>query len=252
MPPKKPSLLRSLLTVHRYIGLSVAIIAIFLAITGIMLNHTNQIGIDKNFVHSPTILKWYGIQPPVKVTGFQIEQHWLSRWNDDIYFNDQRIAQSSSPLRGAIKTNHFYALSTAEEIWLLTVDGEIIEKLSAPAEKLGDILALGHQDKHTVIKTEQGISRADSDLIAWHPITDTRISWSQAAPLPIPLSEKIFTKGHSISWERVLLDMHSGRIVTAGGTLLIDLAGIMLIVLALSGCIIWLKRRKRLNNRIHK
>jgi len=243
---RKTSLLRPLplLALHRYIGLSVALIAIFLAVSGILLNHTHQIGFDKSFVNSATILRWYGIHRPDSIPGFSVQEHWLSKLNDDIYFNDTLVAQSISPLQGAIETRHFYALATAEEIWLLTIDGEIIEKLSAPAEKLGDILELGQLNKRTVIRTEQGTFIGDTDLVSWQATVDKNISWSQESTLPPELADNIFTKGHSISWERVLLDMHSGRIVN-GGTLLMDLAGIILILLAVSGFIIWLKRRRR-------
>ncbi len=245
MAPRKPSFIRSLLSLHRYIGLSVAIIAIHLSITGILLNHTNDIGIDKNYINSSTVLGWYGISHPASLSGHKLNEHWISQWNDDIYFNKKIIGQSINPLRGATTTEHFFALATSETIWLITIDGDIIEKLNAPGEKLGDIIQLGHQNKFIVIKTEQGLFKADADLVSWQPIEDTGIVWSDMDIVPAQLSDEIFTQGHSISWERVLLDVHSGRIATKAGTFLIDLAGIALIILAISGFTIWFKRRRR-------
>ena len=245
MAPKKPSLIRNLLSLHRYVGLSVAIVAIYLSITGILLNHTNSIDFDKNYINSPTILGWYGISHPDSLAGHKLDEHWISKWNDDIYFNQKIIGQSTDPLRGATTTQHFYALATSETIWLITIDGDIIEKLNAPGEKLGDIIRFGQQDKFIVIKTEQGLFKADADLVSWQPVEDNDISWSNENTIPDTLSSTIFTQGHSISWERVLLDLHSGRIVSWGGTLLIDLAGVLLIFLAVTGTIIWFKRRRR-------
>jgi len=245
MAAKKPSFIRTLLSLHRYFGLSVAIVAIHLSITGILLNHTNDIGIDKNYINSSTVLGWYGISQPTSIRGHKLDEHWISQWNDDLYFNQKIIGQSINPLRGATTTQHFYALATSETIWLITIDGDIIEKINAPGEKLGDIIQVGHQDKFLVIKTEQGLFKADADLVSWQPIENTNIIWSAMDKIPAQLSDAIFTQGHSISWERVLLDMHSGRIVSQGGTLLIDLAGVLLILLAVSGTIIWYKRRRR-------
>ncbi len=245
MAPKKPSFIRTLLSFHRYIGLSVAIIAIHLSITGILLNHTNDIGVDKNYISSSTILGWYGIKQPDSLPGHKLDDHWISQWNENIYFNQKIIGQSINPLRGATTTEHFYALATSETIWLITIDGDIIEKLNAPGEKLGDIIQLGQQDKFIVIKTEQGLFKADADLVSWQPIENTGINWSKPDDIPAHLSESIFAQGHSISWERVLLDVHSGRIISQGGVIIIDLAGILLIILAVTGTIIWYKRRRR-------
>ena len=245
MAAKRRLSLRVLLSWHRYIGLGVAIIAIHLAITGILLNHTSDIGLSKTYINNSTILNWYGIQLPDQLSGFKIEDNWLSHWNDTIYFNDHIIAKSIYPLRGAVVTSNFYALATSEEIWLLTIDGEIIEKLNTPAEKLGDIMLIGIQDNSVVINTEQGNFRADKDLIAWQPVTKNKLNWSQQELVPNELSDLLFSHGHSISWERLLLDLHSGRIVSTAGTLFVDLAGVALLFLAITGFTIWTKRRRR-------
>ena len=234
---------RVLLTWHRYMGLSVAILAIHLAITGILLNHTNDIGLDKSYISNSTLLGLYGIQQPEQLSGFKIGDNWLSKWDGHIYFNDQEVAETIHPLHGAVITSHSYALATSEEIWLLTIDGEIIEKLNAPAEKLGDIISIGTQGNFVVIATEQGMFRADEDLIAWQPVTENGITLSQPEQIPERIKDHIFNKGHSISWERLLLDLHSGRIATQAGTMLVDLAGIVFLLLAITGFSIWLKRR---------
>jgi len=242
-PKKIP--MRFLLWWHRHIGLTVAIVAIHLAITGILLNHTSDIGLDKAYINNSTVLNLYDIKLPEQLTGYKIKNNWLSHWNDVIYFNDQVIAESMQPLRGAVITAHFYALATSEEIWLLTIDGEIIEKISAPGEKLGDIVSIGTQGNNVTINTEQGVFKADNDLIAWQPVKADSINWSQQAYVPKELTELLFAEGHSISWERLLLDLHSGRIATRAGTLLVDLAGVALLLLAITGFTIWLKRRKK-------
>ena len=86
---------------------------------------------------------------------------------------------------------------------------------------------------------------ADADLVAWQPIQDNGIEFSRSAPVPEGLRDHLFTRGHSISWERLLLDMHSGRIATRAGTFLVDLAGILLLFLAITGLTIWFKRLRR-------
>ena len=45
-----------------------------------------------------------------------------------------------------------------------------------------------------------------------------------------------------ITWLKVIQDLHSGNIFTAQGKLVIDLIGLVLIFLAISGFIIWLPK----------
>jgi len=245
MANNKTVSIRTLLGWHRYVGLGVCLLAIHLAITGILLNHTESFKLDNTYISNSTLLKWYGIHLPEKINGYRIDNNWLTRWNDKIYFNDTYVAQSHQKLIGTAKTEYFYALATTEEIWLLTIDGQIIEKLNSPGEKLGDISALASQNNRVVIKTEQGIFIADTDLVSWAPYKRNNITWSATDTIPTPLMQRLFQQGHSINWERFLLDLHSGRIATRTGTFVIDLAGIAMIFLSLTGFTLWIKRRKR-------
>ena len=45
--------------------------------------------------------------------------------------------------------------------------------------------------------------------------------------------------------ERVLLDIHSGRFFGKIGVIIVDICGILLIFLVLSGCSFWLKHKFR-------
>ena len=48
---------------HRRIGLTAIILVIVLAVTGIMLNHTEALKLDETYVESATLLGWYGFEP---------------------------------------------------------------------------------------------------------------------------------------------------------------------------------------------
>jgi hypothetical protein len=49
----------------------------------------------------------------------------------------------------------------------------------------------------------------------------------------------------TISWQRLLLDLHSGRWFGAYGVWLVDLAAVILLFLALSGCWIWFSKTRK-------
>lgn len=51
-------------------------------------------------------------------------------------------------------------------------------------------------------------------------------------------------RGRILPWERVILDLHSGRIFGPWGPWLMDAAAILLLFLAGSGVSIWWKRQR--------
>ena len=50
-------------------------------------------------------------------------------------------------------------------------------------------------------------------------------------------------RGRGLSWERLLADLHSGRILGAAGTYFMDFIALSLIVLSMTGLFQWRRRR---------
>jgi hypothetical protein len=53
-------------------------------------------------------------------------------------------------------------------------------------------------------------------------------------------------RGRGLSFERVIADVHSGRIVTITGPYLMDAVAILLIILSITGIAMWLRPRKKM------
>ena len=68
--------------------------------------------------------------------------------------------------------------------------------------------------------------------------------WSQPAELPADIEAQIAAayRGSGLSVERVLVDLHSGRLFGLSGIAMMDLAAIALCILAVSGILVWLRR----------
>ena len=56
--------MKKITALHKYIGIAVCIILIHLAVTGIFLNHTQDLDLDKHYVTSSWILDQYGLKVP--------------------------------------------------------------------------------------------------------------------------------------------------------------------------------------------
>jgi hypothetical protein len=63
--------------------------------------------------------------------------------------------------------------------------------------------------------------------------------------MPKDLHDKlmILYRGKGLPLERVILDIHSGRILGQAGVLLIDFMAILFLLLAMSGVWMWVKYR---------
>lgn len=234
---------RYLYKLHRYIGLLSAIVLLMLAITGIALNHTDDLKLDSKMIQSKFILDWYGIKPPNRFNSFATKNHWLSEVGQQIYFDQNILATHEHILLGAIETDEFIVAAMPNSLVLISVEGEIIEQNPIKAvEKIG----LDPQQQ-IILKSSTGIISSDDGLLSWHPYDKDQIKWSEADQAPDSIRQSIQNKFRAsiLPLERVFLDLHSGRFFGKIGVIIIDITGVFLIILAISGCTIWLKHKLR-------
>lgn len=233
---------RILYKFHRYSGLTVAVIAILLALTGIALNHTEDLQLDSRFVKSSVLLDWYGIDAKSAVTTIKIGNHWVSQRAGQLYLNKLALFKSEAPLLGAIAKDEFIVIAHPHSLTLLTFQGEIIEKIEQP--RLVQALGINTTD-NIIIKSGNKNYRSDDGLLSWQPDTNTSIFWATPTLLPKDLDKQLqqHARQQILPYERVLLDLHSGRLFGKVGVFIVDLSGIILILLAISGSWIWLRHK---------
>lgn len=248
MKKNKNRVWRLLYKLHRYIGLASAIVLIMLSMTGIALNHTEYLKLDSQMIKSSTILDWYGIQAPNKLTTFKTKNNWLTQAKQSIYFNSTLLLKSEKQLIGIVETDAFIVIALSDSLHLLSLDGEIIEHISFNSiDKIGLT-----QQQEIVLKTDSKILISNDELVSWHPSKLVRIHWSTPSQTPKTISNKINQNFRSsiLPMERVILDLHSGRLFGLAGVIIVDISGVFLILLALSGCAIWLKHKFRAKKRL--
>ena len=99
---------------------------------------------------------------------------------------------------------------------------------------------------NVIIKSAHGYYRVNLDILNWNEHDLLSANWSDTSN---NISEKlriaIFNeyRGKGLTIERVLLDMHSGRVVGKWGTYFMDLVAILMLVISATGIWMWLKRR---------
>lgn len=235
--------LRSLYLWHRYAGLVAALLAAWLALTGLLLNHTEDLGLAYRFVRQPWLLSLYGIEPAGQVRGQRIGAHWLAESSGRVYLDGRFIGPGETA--GAAATDSGLVVAFADRLQLYTRDSVLIEELPFPASA-APISGVTETENGVVIAAGNERFLADADFMNIDPLA---ASVEVPAPvlqlLPADLTQKILADvlHHSLPWERVLLDMHAGRIFGKAGVWIADVAGLLLLLLAASGIIVWLQRR---------
>lgn len=243
MSIKKHRTWRFLYKLHRYIGLSSAIVLLMLAVTGIALNHTDELKLDSQMIQSRAILDWYAIKPPEHIKSFSTKNHWITQINQQIYFDHSALLKNENSLLGAIETDDFIVAALNNSLLLLSLEGELIEQTS-----LTTIENIGlNTQQHIVIKSSAAIRVSNDGLLSWQPYNKKDIHWSKSTQAPESIAQDLKNNFRSsiLPLERVLLDIHSGRFFGTAGVIIVDISGVFLIILALSGCAIWLKHKFR-------
>jgi hypothetical protein len=244
---KSPArLLRSLYIWHRYIGISTALFVIVLTVTGLVLNHTDELQLDSSYIQSDLLLDWYGIDASLELTSYTSGPVSVTAVNDRVFWGDEPLSHVSAPLTGLLVYRELVVIAAGGVLGLYTIDGELIEKLEHVAGVPADILAIGKTAQGLLaVKTAQGIYLTDDGMLEWGKADKPEVLWSVTSPVPGALKEALQAayRGTGLPVERVLLDLHSGRILGRAGVYLVDAAAILFLLLAVSGVWLWTRRR---------
>ena len=242
---------------HRRIGLVALTLVIILAITGIALNHSERFKLDETYVNTSWLLNWYGIEPEDEPVSFRIknstQDHIISAWQKQLFFDNTAIINLEQMMHGAIAAEQFIVVALDNEIILLSYEGEFIERISTGIS-FSNIQRLGMKYKRPVIETSEPLYyMADEHILDWDVIINEGIEWTEEYTLNNKEREQLLIayRGNGLKLERVILDLHSGRIFGQYGIYLMDAAAIALLWLSLSGLWVWSSRRRKMRRKKH-
>jgi len=236
---------------HKKFGVFSALIVIFLASSGIALNHSEQFNLNTSYIQTEWLLDLYQIKPANDPISFKSSDAWAVQIGKRLYFNEQEIAKDITELKGLIRIDDFYVVAYDGQLSLLTPDVELIEHLSGAAGVPAGMQAIGFDEQaNVIIRAAHGYYKVNLDELEWEEfgLHDTKpldATWSESMPLPDSLKSKLLKKyrGTGLTTERVLLDFHSGRIVGAWGVYFVDLIAVLFLILAFTGVWMWWARK---------
>ena len=233
---------------HRSLGAGAAIFVLFMVLSGLVINHSNDLGLDRQAVSQSFLLDWYGLGKPENIYSFAVGNDWLSFAGSQLYLNDKSVATLSDGV-GAVSNGELLIAAGSDELLLLDLEGNLIERIpwapigAAPIESVGL-----HTNATVAVKSANRAWLADADLLKWRPVDEARSAprWSSPKSAPGELKQAITRsyRGEGLSLERLLLDLHSGRIFGSVGVLVYDLLALALGFLSISGLIVWIRSRR--------
>lgn len=246
--PRDQARVRWFWTWHRRFGIAVALLVLILSLTGLTLNHTDSLRLDERFVTARWLLDWYGMEAPETATSHAADDRWVTLLGDRLYLDRQVLAGHFNQFAGAVAYGELLAVAADDEVMILTDDGQLVDKLGAESGVPAGFDAIGLRgDGSLVLQARDVLYSTAVDTLEWTRLGEngTDVRWSVPVSLPSAELEVLRSdfRSRMLSMERVLLDLHSGRIVGPWGIFLMDAAAILLLLLAVTGSWLWFKRR---------
>ena len=233
---------------HRRIGLSLFFMVIFLAITGFALNHSPGLKLNKIQLTNKWLLSWYGFEQP-EINGYNLSGNWLyHNGGNQLFYNQKMVGSCQAPLKSAGKTAQLVLALCHDSLLLLSPQGQLIERFShfqglptAVSEiKISDEIILLSDTLNNFIFNPDSLMVTAIDKIP----TDSLAITAETLPNLHFGNLMSMGDGASISLETLILDLHSGRFFGNAGVLFVDIVGLLLCILAITGLWAWFNHQR--------
>ena len=248
---KSTKSLRTNIIWHRRLGLSVFLVLIFLAISGFALNHSPAFKLSKINLSNSWLLSWYGLEKPA-INGFNLQGKWLYQDGNSLLFLDQKaVAPCSAPLLASVRTTSNIFALCADALLVVTDNGQLVESFSQLDGLPINAQAIASVEDQLYLLTDSTVLEfnADSLSLTARPTLDRAAllaPQATVAPVPESLTQQLQDSGPSISLETVILDLHSGRFFGQFGVIFIDIIGLLICILSITGLLAWISRLRQI------
>lgn len=236
---------------HRFLGMFSAIPLIWVLLTGVVLNHSEDFDLDAIELKSPMILSAYGMTPTGRPMAVHVHGRVISSW-DRIVFFDQMHLDVEGELITALPLDGGVAVVSDQVILRLDLEGEVIEKLDELSLPGIPLLEAGVVDGQMAVRTAEGWFVADPD---WLEFSQTNESIKAVTLLELKdeaLKDTLATQwaGGGISLSRFVLDLHAGNFLGNFATYFYDFVVLCTLWLIGTGLVLHYRtsRRSRADN----
>jgi hypothetical protein len=223
---------------HQRLGVAAALAVVVICITGILLNHTSELQLAKSSVQSDWLLKWYGLEKQSQ-QGLTDNAGTYNADEKTLYLNGQYKGSCLGGLVGAAPSGLGTVMACRYEAHIFSDSGDLLDTIK-PAYGLPiPIESIALCEANTLV-----ISSAGQDVLFDLESLNIKHKPNQCLGSYYELTEVTIESSTALDWQKVIQDLHSGRIFGKLGVYLFDVAAIMLLFLSLSGFWLWYSRGK--------
>ena len=133
---------------------------------------------------------------------------------------------------------------------MITEKGQLLESFTQLDGLPINAQAITRIEDRLYLLTDSAALEFNSDSLALTPEPNLDLALlapqSTLAPLPELLEQQLEDSGPSISLETVILDLHSGRFFGQFGVLVIDIVGLLICILSITGLLAWINRLRQI------
>ena len=228
---------------HRRIGVAIALFLLLITVTGMLINHAHQLGLDHTQVKHKFLLDHYGIGAPLSLQTYTHQQQHLTLADSQVFINEQLVWESAYPLVAAVATEQGWFVASQQQLSWLSPGGQLVDTLDKASGLPTPITRLGQVQQSLLLRTPEGNWLSDEEYLSWTLTNESdQIVWSEPDG-NTPEHLVLLTRSQHLNWERVLLDLHSGRLFGSWTIWFWDVIGLLIIAMLLSGLWLWQSKR---------
>ncbi|PCJ31421.1 MAG: peptidase [Gammaproteobacteria bacterium] len=220
-----------------------SLFALILLSSKVLLNHSEQLELDKHYLTEPWLLSHYGMGEVEADAVYLLDNYVISQFDSQLFIDASPAINSPKALRGGIIIDDLMVIATVDELLLFSREGEFIERMTTEAGIPPQIQNIGLFHGDPVIQTHQGMWRSDFMLDQWESISLQGIGWSEPMSMPASVEKELATYfyGKGISVERLLIDVNNGQFMGSYGRWIVDIVSLLFLFILLT--VLWPLRR---------
>ncbi len=228
---------------HRSLAWVMAFGLIYVTLSGVLLNHSKSLDLHEIQIKNPWLLEWYGQSAPVISQSFAINQHWISRINQNFYWDDKTLTLQGE-IQQIISHQSFVFIRLDKQIAFLSDSGELIDLIAFPeniSEPNASRLFVNQQQIYLINNDQAWSLNADYSEFVLNseyqiPTFKIKVAETNKNPLPEVLKTKLLALAPSnLTLEKIILELHNGYFLGPIGPWLLDLFALLILITIISG-----------------
>lgn len=227
---------------HRRVGIASMLFLALLAVTGIILNHAQEWRLYDKRLPSSVASIFYPELAATTVFQYQFEELNLYQIEQAIYLEQDQLALScSAEISGAALVGSSLWVSCGNSLSLFQSDGVLVEKLTLAVD---GISALARCQQALCVLQQDDWYLFDEASLQLDKVEGAQ-NYAVEKPQTTQLDASAF--GYTpaeLNVGRLISDIHSGAIAGAVGKLFVDLIGIIILFLSLTGLYLWVIKKR--------